>query len=980
MTPQQFIAKWRPVALTERSASQQHFLDLCDLLGQPKPAAADPQGAWYTFERGVRKTTGDHGWADVWMRGHFAWEYKGKHKDLKAAYQQLLLYREDLANPPLLVVCDMDRFEVHTNFTGTAKRVYAWDLDSLADAGNLEILRKVFTDPAALRPEQTNVGITEAAAGSFGQLADALRQRGIAATRAAHFLMKLIFCFFAEDISLLPKDLFTRLLDKCKRDPQHLSQLLRNLFEAMARGGDFGIDTIAYFDGGLFRDAEVIELHREEIAKLIIIGGFDWGHVEPSIFGTLFERTLDPDKRAQIGAHYTSKADILTLVEPLLVEPLRREWEQVKAECDKLWPKIQAGARSQTGGRRRRAESAHRKRHDKLIQDFVERLAHVRVLDPACGSGNFLYVAIHRLLDLEKEVIAHAADRGLALLPHVRPTQLCGIEVNRYAQQLAQVVVWIGYLQWMHHNGFSPPRDPVLEPIETIRLTDAIVDLSDPAHPVEPAWPEADVIVGNPPFLGGKLLRTRLGDDYVNAMFAVWSGRVARESDLCCYWFEKGRAALEAGRVRRAGLLATQGIRGGANRETLKRIKQTGDIFFAVSDRDWVLDGANVHVSMIGFDDGSESVRRLDDCPVSRINPDLTATEDLTAANPLACSAAIAYMGNTKGGAFDIPHDLGTRWLQSPNPDGRSNRDVLRPWVNGMDITRLARGMWIIDFGCDLSLQQASLYELPFEHVREHVKPKRDKNKRESYRKRWWIHVEPRPAMRNALSQVARFVATPNLTKFRLFVWLPCNVLPDHQLIAFARDDDYFFGVLHSGVHERWSLRAGTALEDRPRYTPTTCFETFPFPPLAGGIAKELPATSEFGGAPDDYDPERANLLRERIATAAAELNRLRESWLNPVTEDGAPVLSAAQLKRRTLTNLYNDRPTWLELAHLELDRAVLAAYGWPEDWADALQPQRDGGGKVNPVLGVADPEVEQQLLARLLALNLSMASCDSSA
>jgi type II restriction/modification system DNA methylase subunit YeeA len=978
MTPQEFVAKWRPVSLTEKSASQSHFLDLCKLLGQQEPVAADPEGTWYTFERGVSKTGGGDGWADVWMRGHFGWEYKGKHKDLVAAYAQLQRYREALENPPLLVVCDMDRFEVHTNFTGTVKKVYAFDLAGVTEPENLDVLRKLFTEPEALRPQQTTVGVTEAASGIFGQLADALRARGIEAQRAAHFLMKLMFCFFAEDVELLPKDLFTALLKKGKDDPERLSRLLGGLFHAMSKGGDFGADTIAHFNGGLFVDADVIELRPEEIERLVEIARQDWAAVEPSIFGTLFERTLDPSKRAQIGAHYTSKDDILTLVEPVLMAPLRREWARVRSECDRLWPKAvedtKREKKSRAGSTRKRAlrlaDPKSRRDHDAFLTDFVQRLTAVRILDPACGSGNFLYVAIQLLLDLEKEVIALAADRGLALLPHVRPTQLHGIEINPYAQQLAQVVIWIGYLQWMKQNGFLPPSDPVLEPIESIKLMDAVLgtrDANAPAQVAEPEWPEADVVIGNPPFLGGKLLRTNLGDEYVNALFRAWGGRVPREADLCCYWFEKARAMIEQGRLKRAGLLATQGIRGGANREVLKRIQETGGIFFAISDRDWILDGANVHVSMIGFDNGAESSRTLDGAAVANINPDLTSQSDLTSARPVPENSSIAFMGDTKGGAFDIPESLAREWIASPNPNGKSNTEVLRPWTNGLDVTRRSRGMWIIDFGCESTIEEASLYEKPFEYVRTHVKPERDNNNRESYRRKWWLHVEPRPAMREAFSTIKRFAATPNLTKFRLFAWMPTDVLPDHQLIVFARDDDYFFGVLHSAVHERWSLRMGTALEDRPRYTPTTCFETFPFPPLSGGIERDINVAAQ-----EQRDVNAAaQEMRERIAAAAAKLSELRENWLNPKNADGSPALSDALLKKRTLTNLYNDRPTWLELAHLDLDRAVLAAYGWPEEWAEKLQPQRDAKGKVNPILGVADPATEQEMLARLLALNL---------
>ena len=508
MTPQQFIAKWQQVNLSERSACQQHFLDLCDLLDQPKPADADPDGQWYTFERGVKKTEGGDGWADVRMRGHFGWEYKRKHKDLKEAYKQLLLYREDLENPPLLVVCDMDRFEVHTNFTDTVKQKHEFNLAGLADPQNLDVLRNVFTDPEALRPGITSEKITVEAAKRFGELADGMRLKGVEPLRAAHFLMKLMFCMFGEDVKLLPDGLFTRLLKDGKANPASLKRRLENLFAAMKKGGDFGPVEIARFNGGLFDDNDVIPLTTPEINTLINVNTYDWASVEPSIFGTLFERTLDPGKRSQIGAHYTSPADIETLLKPVLLASLQRGWQEIKRNCEEnLWPKVVKAVKAQGQAAKDAGakQSAKRKAFDRAILDFAERLHHVTVLDPACGSGNFLYVAIHMLLDLEKEVIAYAATRGLSLVPLVSPTQLHGLEINQYAQQLAQVVIWIGYLQWMHHNGFKMPDNPVLAPIDSILRQDAILDLSDPEHPKEPDWPEAEFIVGNPPFLGGKL-------------------------------------------------------------------------------------------------------------------------------------------------------------------------------------------------------------------------------------------------------------------------------------------------------------------------------------------------------------------------------------------------------------------------------------------------------------------------------------------
>jgi type II restriction/modification system DNA methylase subunit YeeA len=446
---------------------------------------------------------------------------------------------------------------------------------------------------------------------------------------------------------------------------------------------------------------------------------------------------------------------------------------------------------------------------------------------------------------------------------------------------------------------------------------DALLDLSDPANPREAEWPAAEFIVGNPPFLGGKLLRTGLGDAYVDTLFGVFNGRVPREADFVAYWHEKARAMIAAGKVRRAGLLATQGIRGGANQRVLIRIKETGDIFLAYADEPWVLAGANVHISFVGQDDGSDSERTLDGHTVAEINADLTSGLDLTKAHRLQENLGISFMGDTKGGPFEIAADAAARMLARPNPDGRSNQDVLRPWVNGLDLTRRPRGLWIIDFGVGMSEADAALYEAPFEYIRRVVKPQRIGNNRAAYAERWWLHVEPRSGMRSALGGLSRYIATPNLTKHRLFVWLPAGTLPDHQVIVFARDDAYTLGVLHSRVHEKWALAQGTQLETRPRYTPTTCFETFPFP------------------RPTDEQ-------REAIAATARRLVELRDGWLNP------PGLEPDELAKRTLTNLYNARPTWLAQAHERLDAAVFAAYGWPSDLLD------------------------DDILARLLELNLA--------
>lgn len=902
MNAAEFVAKWRKVELKERSAAQEHFLDLCRMLGHPTPAEADPTGESFCFEKGAEKHGGGDGFADVWKKNFFGWEYKGKHKDLDNAYNQLLLYRDALASPPLLVVCDLDRIVVHTNFTKTVSAAHEIPLEKLGEPRSLEILRAVFFDPEKLRPGKTSVAITQEAAEQFAAMAEAMRKRGLDSAEVAHFLDRVVFCLFAEDIGLLPNQIFTRITEKAGGDPAKFARFLAQLFAAMATGGEFGLETILHFNGNLFDGATVPELTADEAARIAASARLDWSAVEPSIFGTLFERGLDPAKRSQLGAHFTGKEDIDVLVEAVVMQPLRREWDETRQIVEAL---LTTGKKKPGAAPAPLAPAAKKKamgEAEALIQRFLTRLQSVKVLDPACGSGNFLYVALQKLKDLEKSVVLHSMDSGLAsFFPMVGPWQLYGIELNPYAHDLAQMTVWIGWLQWLKFNGFGSPEEPILRAMSAnFRCQDAILDLSDPENPKEPEWPKVDFIVGNPPFLGGKMLRQELGDDYMNQLFSVWDGRVPREADLCCYWFEKARGHIEKGGCKRAGLLATQGIRGGANREVLKRIKESGDIFWAVSDQDWVLDGANVHISMAAFDGGAEETRTLDGRTVATINPNLTTAADVTQARVLDENKGIAFMGDTKVGPFEIPEALAREWLDLRNPNGKSNADVLRPWANGLEITRTPQHLWIVDFPPGMTESEAAQYEAPFEYVREKVKPMRAGNKRKVYAERWWIHGEARPEVRNSCLALPRYLATPTVSKHRLFVWLDGRVLPDHQLIVFARADDVFFGVLHSRLHEIWALTLGTRLETRPRYTPTTCFETFPMPKLT-------PAQEQ------------------AIAAAAKNLDDARNNWRGDRSD-----------KTRTLTNLYNKKPTWLQDAHRELDAAVFAAYGWDAGIRDA--------------------------------------------
>lgn len=893
MTPQQFIAKWKASTLKERSASQEHFIDLCRLISHPTPAEADPTGDHFTFERGASKTGGGEGWADVWKKGCFAWEYKGKRKDLNAAFAQIQRYAIALENPPLLVVSDMETIVIHTNWTNTVQEIQTIAIEDLEKPEVRQKLVWLFAEPERFRPGTTREMVTAQAAEAFASLAQRLHSQGYASRRVAHFVNKLLFSMFAEDIGILPGHLFTRMLEACTKDPSRFEKLAADLFGSMKSGGFFGVEEIPWFNGGLFDDADALPLDAEGLKLALAAARLDWSDIEPSIFGTLFERGLDPAKRSQLGAHYTDRQSIMRIVQPVVVEPLLTDWQQAKIAMLPLLEKCR-------NAKTKKAQDDNFRQAAEIYSSFLNRLKTLRVLDPACGSGNFLYLSLIALKGLEHQVTLEAESLGFhpEFLFHAGPWNVMGIEINEYAAELARVTIWIGELQWMIKHGMAYNTKPILQTMDQIENRDALLNTDG----TEAQWPPADVIVGNPPFLGGSKMLGELGEEYVTTLRKVYKGRVPGGADLVTYWFEKAR-----GTGVRSGLVATNSIRGGSNREVLKRITETGRIFNAWSDEPWINEGAAVRVSLVCFDSRTgEGGLLLNSQPVSQIYPDLTAPSgtdglDLTQARPLVENKGVAFEGTKKYGSFDVSGDLARQWHALPlNPNGRPNRDVVRPWANGMDVTRRPSDTWIIDFGTSLSEADASLYEAPFEYIAQHVKPKRKDAK-------WWLHERPRPDMRKALAPLRRYIATPRVAKHRLFVWLDVAVLPDSRLYVIASDSDVTFGILHSSIHERWSLATCSwhGVGNDPTYNAASCFETFPFPV--------------------DLPPETS----QQIAAAAQRLVQLRDNWLNPA---GA---SEAELKKRTLTNLYNQRPTWLDNAHKELDAAVATAYGWPADLPD---------------------------------------------
>ena len=1052
MTPQDFIAKWGPGGpafdLNERQGAQPHFIDLCQLLGVPTPGSSGD----YIFEQDALVLGEARGYADVFMRNHFAWENKAPGKNLDTALKQLLTYSLALSNPPLLVVCDRLTVRIHTQFNGHPSEVHTVRMDDMADPAKQALLRRLWTHPESFRPKKTSRDITEAAAKSFATLADGLRRRKMGSDpnfaeqnrgsdpilvsthlvqdEIAHFLTQCLFCFFAEDVGLLPSRMFEGLVNNKHLTSDKLTQGLTNLFTTMCDGGLYGNDDIPWFNGGLFKKVKVPRLSILEVTELRNAAALNWSAIDVSIFGTLFERGLDPAKRSQLGAHYTDPATILRIIDPVLTRPLLQKWELIAEDIRGLMAKSKQRKRAaySAGGRHFKASlgDALFQKAERLFHEWLTHLNAFRVLDPACGSGNFLFMGLKALKDIEHRSHLDAAMCGLDREADLvtGPHNVLGIELNEYAAELARVTVWIGELQWRMAHGYEFKTNPVLEPLEHIECRDALLswssanstaaelgsdhgDLgfchfakrnscsdpisaaiseaarnepgaraaqmpgphtlrflksaptsapptplngvgsheslaemgsdpnfaqqnlgSDPisagstnpantSHVTEAPWPKANVVIGNPPFLGGSKKRRELGDDYFAALDSVFAGRVPGGADLVCYWFDKARVAIEGNGLSGAGLVSTNSIRGGSNRKVLDAICQSTRIFEAWSDEGWVNDGAAVRVSLICF--GHALGTCLNGKKIGEIHSDLTGTEfgddvvDLSKATRQAKNAGAIFEGLRKDGPLDISGQLAREWLRLPNPHGKPNALVLFPLINGIDVTRRRRDGWVIDTGESLTEQEAAFFEAPFTHILQNVKPIRLQNNDRIRRTYWWRFGRNGEQLRAALKPVTRYINTPRVAKHRLFVWQSVPSIPDTATVAISRADDTTFGILHSRFHELWSLRMCTWLGvgNDPRYTPTTCFETFPFPEgltpadtahqrteaLPGGavIPAQLESDPRFPDASENNEQNSRLALMEQ--TQAAIKNRVKNSAKTKAVEAGLARMSGAILK-----------------------------------------------------------------------------------
>lgn len=1033
-----FIAKWQGVTASELSTSQSFLIDLCALLAVDAPHATAEQD--YMFERPITFHHGDGstsaGRIDLYRRGAFVLESKkiraGAHT--KGFDDALLRARSQAENyaralpaaegrPPFAVVVDVgNRIELYSEFSRSGgtyvpfpdPRSHRIQLADLARADIRERLRRVWTDPLSLDPSRESARVTREIAERLAKLARSLEKSGHDPETASQFLMRCLFTMFAEDVKLLPGDSFRTLLTRHREQPDVAMRMLAQLWRDMDAGGFSAVlaGDVLRFNGKLFKQPDTLPLNTEQLDLLVEAARADWKHVEPAIFGTLLERALSPKERHKLGAHYTPRAYVERLVLPTVIEPLRKEWTEAQAAAGTL---------------------AGEDKHDAAIKElrrFHHRLCNVRVLDPACGSGNFLYVTLEHLKRLEGEVL-NALDElgyrqtGLALDGEradaaagetVDPHNLLGIELNPRAAAIAEVVLWIGYLQWHYRTrGDVHPPQPVIRDFRNIENRDAVLaydrvewvtdehgvpvtrwdgETMKPSpvtgeqvpdetarkpvekyvNPRKATWPEADFVVGNPPFLGkGERLRTAVGDGYVEALRSVWI-EVPDSADFVMYWWYHAAKLVASRALERFGFITTNSIKQTFNRRvidlSLSDKKHPISLVFAIPDHPWVdaTDGAAVRIAMTVAKSGSDHVGRLltvtnEPRTVSdgdrialreqsgNVHADLRIGAAVAGAGSLLSNDNITSMGvMLAGSGFIIDRDRAATLEAEP----------IREYRNGRDLTQSPRGVLVIDL-YEFSIHDVrDSYPATYQHVLEYVKPERDANRDAGFRNNWWLFGRPRPALREMTRGLRRYIATTETSKFRFFQFLDQSILIDHSVIGFGLDDGLHLGVLSSRIHIVWALAAGARLGigNDPRYNKSRCFEPFPFPD------------------PNDEQTSRIRALAEQL-----DAHRKRQQKAHPgLTLTGMynvleKLRSGEELTAKERTIHEQGLVSVLRQLHDELDEAVLGAYGW----ADLLPVLRIAHGNDAPAEGQsredAKREFEEAILERLVALNAERAA-----
>ncbi len=1012
-----FIARWTKASGSERANYQLFVTELCRLLDvePPQPAFADAGENAYVFERRVTFRHGDGsesaGFIDCYRRGAFVLEAKKLKTGGAQTFDDALLraraqpenYARALpateGRPPFLVFVDVGNvIELYSEFSRSGAtytpypdpRSHRIGVNDFLRDDIRERLRLLFTDPLALDPSRQTARVTREIAAHLAEVAKSLEGAGHAAEAVAGFLTRCLFSMFAEDVALIPKGAFSELLRSLKEAPEQFAPMVGELWRAMDKG-EFSIAiraALPRFNGKLFKSPEagslVLPVTKQHIQLLIEAAKADWTQVEPAIFGTLLERALDPQERHALGAHYTPRAYVERLVLPTVIEPLRKEWRNVQA----------AAVLHANAGRHKEAVTE--------LRNFHHRLCALRVLDPACGSGNFLYVTLEHMKRLEGEVLNQLHDLGetQSLLEAegltVDPHQFLGLELNPRAAAIAELVLWIGYLQWhFRTQGSGLPPSPILKDFKNIQCADAVlafdsVDFvlddkgipvsrwdgrSFKTHPVtgeqvpdeaartplqryqnprRAAWPAADVVVGNPPFIGNKRMRLALGDGYVDALRSVW-GDVPESADFVMFWWHHAADLVAQGEISRFGFITTNSLTQAFNRRIVQAALDNGvHLAFAIPDHPWVenSDGAAVRIAMTvaaaGTDegrlctvsaeraaDGQKGGEGLDVELIERngsIHADLSVGANVSAALPLQANSGLSNRGV-------IPHGAG----MSVTPEEASHLESgapIRPYRNGKDLTDRPRGLLVIDCYGLTSEEVRQRYPRLYQWLVDHVKPERDAHRDKDLREKWWLHRRNNEDLRRSLAGLPRYIATGQTAKYRLFQFLDASILPDDKLIAIALDDAYFLGVLSSRVHVVWALAAGgwMGVGNDPVYNKSKCFDAFPFPaatPAQQARIRDL--------------AEQIDAHRKRVLAAHAELTLT--GLYNVMQKVGAgDTASAAPLTAKERVIHDKGLVAVLHSLHTDLDAAVLDAYGWSDL--------------------VGNGATDETLLERLVALN----------
>ncbi|WP_454268909.1 class I SAM-dependent DNA methyltransferase [Roseovarius sp. MBR-51] len=1030
-----FITRWKGSGGSERANFQTFANELCDVLDLPKPAPAtdDPATDGYRFERPVTFIhTGSQtrGFIDLYRAAHFVMEAKQgvgattPEDDTQLAllpdqpsatrkghgtrgtrrWDDTMLRARNQADgyaravsrhdgwPPFLMVVDVGHvIEIYADFSGQGQGYtqypdgnrYRITMDDLRDPKTRERLRLIWTDPHTLDPSKIAAQVTREVADRLAALGRSFEGQGHEPEAVARFLMRCLFTMFAEDVDLIPHDSFSDLLKRLRGHPEHAAPALKALWETMNTGGfsqALMLD-LKKFNGGLFKNAEALPLSEVQLSLLIDAAEKDWREVEPAIFGTLLERALDKRQRHKLGAHYTPRAYVERLVVPTIIDPLRADWRNVQAAALTLAAQ----------GREDEARDA--------VRAFHAQLCEIRVLDPACGSGNFLYVALELMKRLEGEVTALLAELGeeqaaLSLEGHtVDPHQFLGIELNPWAAAVAELVLWIGYLQWhFRTHGRASPSEPVLRDFRNIENRDAVLtyqgtkarldDAGAPVtrwdgqtfttHPVtgeqvpeagarvavldylkpQPAkWPEADFIVGNPPFIGASRMRDALGDGYAEALWKAYP-KMPQSADFVMFWWERAALAARTWKpgtdkarakgTRRFGLITTNSLRQTFNRKVLEPHladpKTPLSLTFAIPDHPWVDagDGAAVRIAMTVAERGRATGRLLTvtheakgaseaegrpvtfDIQKGKIFADLRIGADVAGAVPLKANERLAYRGMQLIGAGFIVTPEEAHALGLGTVPGLENH--IREYRHGRDLTATPRGVMVIDLFGLSEAEVRTRFPAVYQHVLDKVKPERDQNNREGYKRNWWIHGEPRKDLRPALLGLQRYIATVETAKYRTFQFIDATVLPDNKLIVLCLDRAEDFAVLSSRCHEVWSLSAGSWLGvgNDPVYAKSKCFDPFPFPDLTEAQKVRLRSLGE------QLDAHRKAQQKAHPKLTLTGMYNVLEKLRAKERIEGKD----REIYDQGLIGILRD-------LHDQIDAAVAEAYGWPADLSD---------------------------------------------